>query len=43
MAEMIHAHPTLAEGLMEAAEDVEGKAIHQARRKVVVSPKVIKS
>ena len=34
MAEMIHAHPTLAEGLMEAAEDVEGKAIHQARKRV---------
>jgi len=33
MAEMIHAHPTLAEGLMEAAEDVEGKAIHQARKR----------
>ncbi len=34
MAEMIHAHPTLAEGMMEAAEDVEGKAIHQARKRV---------
>jgi dihydrolipoamide dehydrogenase len=34
MAEMIHAHPTLSEGLMEAAEDVEGKAIHQARKKM---------
>jgi dihydrolipoamide dehydrogenase len=34
MAEMIHAHPTLAEGLMEAAEDVAGKAIHQARKKM---------
>ena len=33
MAEMIHAHPTLSEGLMEAAEDVEGKAIHQIRSK----------
>jgi dihydrolipoamide dehydrogenase len=33
MAEMIHAHPTLAEGLMEAAEDVDGKAIHQARKR----------
>jgi dihydrolipoamide dehydrogenase len=33
MAEMIHAHPTLSEGLMEAAEDVEGKAIHQARKR----------
>jgi dihydrolipoamide dehydrogenase len=43
LAEMIHAHPTLAEGLMEAAEDVAGKAIHQARRKDVASPKVIKS
>ena len=43
MAEMIHAHPTLAEGLMEAAEDVEGKAIHQARKKDVARPNVIKS
>ena len=34
MAGMIHAHPTLAEGLMEAAEDVEEKAIHQARKRV---------
>ncbi|MGQ0811870.1 MAG: dihydrolipoyl dehydrogenase [Nitrospiraceae bacterium] len=30
---MIHAHPTLAEGLMEAAEDVEGLAIHLARKR----------
>ena len=36
MAEMIHAHPTLSEGLMEAAEDIEGKAIHQIRSKDVV-------
>lgn len=34
MGEMIHAHPTLAEGLMEAAEDVEEKAIHQVRKRV---------
>ena len=33
MAKMIHAHPTLAEGLMEALEDVEGAAIHQVRKK----------
>ena len=33
VAGMIHAHPTLSEGLMEAAEDVEGMAIHQARKK----------
>jgi dihydrolipoamide dehydrogenase len=33
VAEMVHAHPTLAEGLMEAAEDVEGMAIHLARKK----------
>jgi dihydrolipoamide dehydrogenase len=32
VANMIHAHPTLSEGLMEAAEDVEGMAIHMARR-----------
>jgi dihydrolipoamide dehydrogenase len=36
MAGMIHAHPTLAEGLMEAAEDVDGKAIHQVKRKEVI-------
>jgi dihydrolipoamide dehydrogenase len=34
MARMIHAHPTLAEGMMEALEDVEGAAIHQARKRV---------
>ncbi|MEX5213629.1 MAG: dihydrolipoyl dehydrogenase [Nitrospiraceae bacterium] len=34
LARMIHAHPTLAEGLMEAAEDVAGLAIHLARKKV---------
>jgi len=34
MAEMIHAHPTLSEGLMEAAEDVAGMAIHQARKRM---------
>ncbi len=28
---MIHAHPTLAEGIMEAAEDVHGNAIHLPR------------
>jgi len=33
MAQMIHAHPTLSEGMMEAAEDIEGKAIHQARKR----------
>jgi dihydrolipoamide dehydrogenase len=33
VAGMIHAHPTLAEGLLEAAEDVSGVAIHQARKK----------
>jgi dihydrolipoyl dehydrogenase len=33
VAEMIHAHPTLAEGFMEAAEDVDGKAIHQVRKR----------
>jgi dihydrolipoamide dehydrogenase len=32
-AGMIHAHPTLAEGMLEALEDVEGAAIHQARKK----------
>lgn len=33
IADMIHAHPTLAEGLMEAAEDVNGLAIHLARKR----------
>jgi dihydrolipoamide dehydrogenase len=33
VADMIHAHPTLAEGMMEAAEDVEGMAIHLARQR----------
>jgi len=33
LADMIHAHPTFSEGLMEAAEDVEGMAIHQARKR----------
>lgn len=28
LGQMIHAHPTLAEALMEAAEDIHGKAIH---------------
>ena len=32
VADMIHAHPTFAEGLMEAMEDVHGRAIHLARR-----------
>ena len=30
LAGMIHAHPTHAEALMEAAEDVHGMAVHQA-------------
>ncbi len=33
VAEMIHAHPTLAEGFMEAAEDVMGMAIHIAKQR----------
>jgi len=37
LAETVHAHPTMPEGLMEAAEDVEGMAIHLARRKVGAS------
>jgi dihydrolipoamide dehydrogenase len=36
MAGMIHAHPTLAEGLMEACEDIDGVAIHQVRKKTGV-------
>ncbi len=28
LGRMIHAHPTLAEGIMEAAESVHGMAIH---------------
>ncbi len=33
LADMIHAHPTLSEGMMEAAEDMDDLAIHQARKK----------
>lgn len=33
VAEMIHAHPTLSEGMMEAAEDLEEMAIHLARKR----------
>lgn len=33
LADMIHAHPTLSEGVMEAVEDVQGLAIHQARKR----------
>lgn len=29
VGEMIHAHPTLAEPIMEAAEDIYGKAVHK--------------
>ena len=32
IAETIHAHPTLSEGLMEAAEDVHGAAIHKPKQ-----------
>lgn len=32
VGDMIHAHPTLAEGLMEAMEDVHGRAVHLARK-----------
>lgn len=32
IAETIHAHPTLSEGLMEAAEDVHGEAIHMPKK-----------
>jgi len=31
IAEMIHAHPTFAEALMEAAEDVHKMAIHSPK------------
>ena len=33
LARMIHAHPTLAEAVMEAASDVHGRAIHALRPK----------
>lgn len=32
IAETIHAHPTLSEGLMEACEDVHGEAIHVQKK-----------
>jgi dihydrolipoamide dehydrogenase len=34
VADVIHAHPTLAEGLMEAAKDAEDKAIHHVKKQV---------
>jgi dihydrolipoamide dehydrogenase len=34
VADMIHAHPTLAEGFMEAAEAAEDKAIHHVKKQV---------
>jgi dihydrolipoamide dehydrogenase len=33
VAEMIHAHPTFSEGILEATEDVDGLAIHLARKR----------
>lgn len=33
IAEMIHAHPTFPEAMMEAAEDVYGASVHLPRRK----------
>ncbi len=33
IAETIHAHPTLAEGLMEAAEEAHGEAIHVPKKR----------
>ena len=33
LAETIHAHPTLSEGLMEAADDVFGHAVHSVPKK----------
>jgi dihydrolipoamide dehydrogenase len=32
LGHMIHAHPTLSEAIMEAAEDVHGTAIHAAKK-----------
>lgn len=32
IAETIHAHPTLSEGLKEAAEDIHGEAIHMPKK-----------
>ncbi len=32
LGEMIHAHPTLAEGIMEAAGDVHKRAIHVQKK-----------
>jgi dihydrolipoamide dehydrogenase len=32
IADTIHAHPTLSEGLKEAAEDVHGEAVHMPRK-----------
>ncbi|MEW6675353.1 MAG: dihydrolipoyl dehydrogenase [Nitrospirota bacterium] len=34
IAETIHAHPTLSEGIMETAEDVHGEAIHVPKKEI---------
>jgi hypothetical protein len=34
VADMIHAYPTLAEGLMEVAKEAEDKAIHYVKKQV---------
>ena len=40
VAAMTHAHPTLSEGIMEAAEDVDGLAIHMARKRTIDSSQI---
>jgi dihydrolipoamide dehydrogenase len=32
VGDLIHAHPTLSEGIMEAAEDVNDTAVHAAKK-----------
>jgi dihydrolipoamide dehydrogenase len=32
LAESVHVHPTLAEGVMEAAEDVHGAAVNVPKK-----------
>jgi dihydrolipoamide dehydrogenase len=32
LGQMVHAHPTLAEAILEAAEDIHGHAIHLPKK-----------
>ncbi len=39
LGETIHAHPTVAEAVMEAAHDVHGESVHIAREQAPAEPR----